>query len=120
MAESFIPTPVVTGPIGKKLKAFETVDGGGNVVESEAVTLTDGTTGAEVHIATEPTQELVLDNLVALNSLVPTRYDYIALGYTGQNATEVVYKLGGALGVVVSTLALVYDGSNNLVSVTKT
>lgn len=119
MAESYIPTPSLVGPIGKKLKAYETTDGGGNIVESEAITITDGTTGAEVHVSTEPTQELVLDNLVALNSLAPTRYDYIELEYTGQNVTTVVYKLGGAGGSVVSTLTLAYSG-DLLVSVTKT
>jgi hypothetical protein len=52
------------------------------------------------------------------NSLVPSDYDYIALSYTGDNLTGVVYKKGGASGTVVSTLTLGYSGSN-LTSVTK-
>lgn len=55
MSESFIPTPAVTGARGKNLKSFKTTDGGSNDVESEGVTITDGTTGAEIRIATEAT-----------------------------------------------------------------
>ncbi len=53
------------------------------------------------------------------NSLVPKKYDYIALSYTGGKLTGVVYKLGGAGGTTISTLTLAYTGAN-LVSVTKT
>ncbi len=52
------------------------------------------------------------------NSLVPDKYDYIELSYTGDNLTGVIYKLGGSGGTTVSTLTLGYTGSN-LVSVTK-
>ena len=54
-----------------------------------------------------------------LNSLVPSVYDYIALSYMSGNLTTAVYKYGGMSGTVVSTLTLAYDGSNNLISVTK-
>ncbi|MBU4373909.1 MAG: hypothetical protein KJ714_05605 [Euryarchaeota archaeon] len=57
---------------------------------------------------------------IAFDSLVPARYDYISLTYTGSNLTGVVYKTGGAGGTVVSTLTLAYDVNNNLQSVTKT
>ena len=46
-------------------------------------------------------------------------HDYIALSYTGENLTGVVYKDGGAGGTTVATLTLAYDGSDNLTSVTK-
>ena len=46
-------------------------------------------------------------------------YDYISLSYTGSNLTGVVYKTGGSTGTTVATLALVYDGSSNLTSITK-
>lgn len=62
----------------------------------------------------------VLANLQTINSLTPTKYDYISLSYTGANLTGVVFKLGGAGGTTVSTLTLAYDGSDNLISVTKT
>jgi hypothetical protein len=46
-------------------------------------------------------------------------HDYISLSYTGSNLTGVVYKTGGSGGTTVATLALAYDGSNNLISVAK-
>ena len=46
-------------------------------------------------------------------------YDYLACSYTGSNLTGVVYKTGGSGGTTVATLALGYDGSGNLSSVTK-
>lgn len=46
-------------------------------------------------------------------------HDHISLTYTGSNLTGVVYKTGGAGGATVATLTLAYDGSNNLISVTK-
>jgi len=54
------------------------------------------------------------------DSLVPSSYDYISLSYTDGNLTGAVFKTGGSGGTTVSTLALVYDGSNQLTSVTKT
>jgi hypothetical protein len=46
-------------------------------------------------------------------------HDYISLSYTGNNLTGVVYKTGGSGGTTVATLTLAYDGSDNLISVTK-
>jgi len=54
-----------------------------------------------------------------LNKLVPENYDYLDLTMTGSNLTGVVYKSGGAGGTTVATLALTYDGSDNLDTVTK-
>jgi hypothetical protein len=45
-------------------------------------------------------------------------HDYIALSYTGENLTGVVYKQGGASGTTVATLTLAYAGTQ-LTSVTK-
>lgn len=61
----------------------------------------------------------VIAELDALNSLVPSVYDYISLTYTGDNLTGVVFKTGGSGGSTVSTLTLAYTGSR-LDSVTKT
>ncbi len=69
--------------------------------------------------ATESKQDDVISELDALNSLVPSVYDYISLSYTGDNLTGVVFKNGGAGGSTISTLTLGYAGSN-LTSVTKT
>ncbi len=58
-------------------------------------------------------------NVIQQNALITVPYDYIALTYTGNNLTGVVYKTGGAGGATVATLALAYTGSR-LDSVTKT
>jgi hypothetical protein len=54
-----------------------------------------------------------------LTGLEIPAHDYIDLSYTGANLTGVVYKDGGSGGSTVATLTLAYDGSNNLISVTK-
>jgi hypothetical protein len=72
-----------------------------------------------VGVATEAKQDIGNAYLLALNSLVPSQYDYISLTYTGANVTTVVYKLGGSGGTTVSTLTLTYNGSDDLTSVTK-
>jgi hypothetical protein len=47
-------------------------------------------------------------------------HDYVDCGYTGSNLTSVVFKNGGSGGNTVATLALTYDGNDNLLTVTKT
>jgi hypothetical protein len=69
--------------------------------------------------STSAKQDTTNAYLLALNSLVPSQYDYISLTYTGANVTTVVYKLGGSGGTTVSTLTLTYNGSDDLTSVTK-
>lgn len=54
-----------------------------------------------------------------INSLVPERYDYISLTYTGSDLTGVVYKFGGSGGATVATLTLAYSGGS-LATVTRT
>lgn len=73
-------------------------------VDSKLVPLVDGTYANAV---------------MAFQPLAPSNYDYIALGYTGSNLTTVQYYLGGAGGTLVVTLTLAYDGSGNLMSVTR-
>jgi hypothetical protein len=57
--------------------------------------------------------------LPIIDGLEIPAHDYIDLSYTGANLTGVVYKDGGSGGTTVATLTLAYDGSNNLISVTK-
>lgn len=59
---------------------------------------------------------LIYGNVKTLNTLVPSRYDDIVLTWGGGNLTQVVYTY---LGVTVATLTLTYDGSDNLIQVTK-
>lgn len=68
--------------------------------------------------ATAARQDTVISNLQTLNSLVPSQYDYVSLGYTGADLTTVVYKVGGSSGTTVSTLSLTYS-SGTLMSVTR-
>lgn len=49
-------------------------------------------------------------------TLVPEKYDSIQLGYTGDNLTEVTYKLSGA---TIAVLTLTYDNANKLIQVTR-
>jgi hypothetical protein len=49
---------------------------------------------------------------------IPT-HDYIANTYSGTNLTVAVFRRGGASGTVVATLTMTYDGSGNLLTVTR-
>lgn len=56
--------------------------------------------------------------VLSLSGLAIPEHDYIALSYTGDDLTGVVYKTGGSGGTAVATLTLAYSGGK-LVSVTK-
>lgn len=58
MPESYVQTNVNVTP-GAKMKTFQTVDGGGNVVESEAIALVDAATGTPYDPALESTLQSV-------------------------------------------------------------
>jgi hypothetical protein len=49
---------------------------------------------------------------------IPT-HDFIENTYTGANLTQAVFKRGGSSGRTVATLTMTYDGSNNLLTITK-
>jgi hypothetical protein len=55
---------------------------------------------------------------VTSNLAIP-EHDYVSCSYTGSNLTGAVFKFGGASGITVATLVLTYDGSSNLLTVTK-
>lgn len=63
--------------------------------------------------------EVSSDGSIPVSGLVTASYDYISLSYTSSNLTGVIFKTGGSTGTTVATLTLDYDGSNNLISVTK-
>ena len=70
----------------------------------------------------EARRVLVVDEsgaAINMAGLVPENYDYVSLGYTGDNLTTVVYKTGGVGGTTVATLTLAYTGSQ-LDTITKT
>jgi len=56
---------------------------------------------------------------VARDGLEIPTHDYIANTYTGTDLTQAVFRRGGASGNVVATLTMTYDGSNNLLTVTR-
>lgn len=58
---------------------------------------------------------------VSSPSLVTSKYDYISTTYVGATTrlNTVVYKLGGPSGTIVATLTMGYDGSDRLISVTR-
>jgi hypothetical protein len=56
---------------------------------------------------------------VARDGLSIPTHDYIANTWTGSNLTQTVFRRGGASGVIVATLTMTYDGSGNLLTVTR-
>lgn len=46
-------------------------------------------------------------------------YDYISNTYAGSNLASTEYRIGGATGTVVAVLTYTYDGSGNVLTVTK-
>lgn len=58
---------------------------------------------------------------ISFNGLGIGKYDYVSLSsYSGSNPQTIVFKTGGASGITIATLTLTYDGSGNLLTVTKT
>lgn len=70
-------------------------------------------------LANEAKQDDIIAAIEKLIGFEIPAYDYIALTYTGDNLTGVVYKTGGSGGTTVATLTLAYTGAV-LDSVTKT
>lgn len=75
--------------------------------------------GSVVDPSTSSNQATEISLLQSISGFDIPQYDYISLGYTSSNLTTVTFKTGGSSGIVVGTLTLGYDGSNNLISVTK-
>jgi hypothetical protein len=56
---------------------------------------------------------------LSVPGLAIPEHDHVSMTYTSTNLTGVVYRSGGASGLVVTTLTLAYDGSNNLITIVK-
>lgn len=111
----------------KSLVAGHTTGGGGGIVDVKVTPSGALTVEASVTSSTLPTgaatsalQTTGNTLLGGIAGLTPSAYDYVSLSYTGSNLTGVVFKTGGSGGTTVATLTLTYDGSNNLLTVTKT
>lgn len=110
------------GPAGASLS----ISGGNTVLTLEQTTsYCESTDKLQIQVLsnnsaeTLPVSVSVTGAVDTLNGLSVPEYDYISLSYAGSNLTQVVYKLGGSGGTTVATLDLTYDGSNNLLTVTK-
>jgi hypothetical protein len=99
---------------------------GGSVIVSESALPSGASTSAKQDtLLTElqlkanltETQPVSAASLPVPGLSIPP-HNYIALTYTGDNLTSVVYKTGGSGGTTVATLTLAYTGSV-LDSVTK-
>lgn len=114
-----------------KIGNYEVSSGGGSTMfftrNTNGITINPATEEKQDDIVTAieaiPTadvsalaKETTLQNIAGFN--IPL-YDYISLGYTGSNLTTVKFYLGGSGGTLLNTLTLGYDGSNNLITVTK-
>lgn len=100
---------IQTSPGGEVLRSTQDANGEHNIHVN-----VDGTVAVDL--------TAVIAELEALNSLVPSVYDYIG-GITydaNSNLTQVVFRNGGAGGAIVSTLTMTYDVNNRLTSVTRT
>ena len=49
---------------------------------------------------------------LAVRGLAIPEHDHISMTYSGANITGIVYRSGGANGLVVTTLTLSYTGDN--------
>ena len=56
---------------------------------------------------------------VAAGLMIPP-HDYISNTYVADRLTQTVFKIGGAAGVTVGTLAYTYDGAGNVLTVALT
>ena len=59
--------------------------------------------------------------VINASQLVPKKYDWIDLSYSGDRIYNVVYRDGGRSGDIVAELDLIYSGdSSNILSVGRT
>lgn len=60
-----------------------------------------------------------MSTTLATRGLNLPAYDYVFNTYTLGNLTQTVYRRGGATGEIVATLDYTYDGSGNVLTITK-
>jgi hypothetical protein len=95
------------------------VDGSGTALPVSGSVSITGTPPLPTGASTATKQDAQTAQLQVLNSLAPTLYDYMSLGYTGSDLTTVTYKSGGSGGTTVSTLTMTYS-AGILQTVTRT
>lgn len=85
-------------------------------VKNTVVSGINPTTGVATYVPVNADGLVVVDG----SAIIPFSYDYIDCSYTGSNMTGVVFKTGGSGGSTVATLAITYDGNDNIDTVTRT
>lgn len=85
-------------------------------VKNTVVAGINPTTGVPTYLPVNTDGVIVVDG----SAIIPFSYDYIDCSYTGNNMTGVVFKTGGSTGTTVATLAITYDGNDNIDTVTRT
>jgi hypothetical protein len=82
-----------------------------------AASTTDGIT--PVVLEADPSTHLLQIGTGSI--LANTTYDYVGMSNADGNGNyqTVVYKSGGASGTTKATLAITYDGSSNITSITR-
>lgn len=103
---------------GKTFQVIQLADSEGNIIDpmsTGSITIDSVTVSNEVEVTNDEGSPIP----VSIPGLQIPSHDYVALSYTGSNLTGVTFKTGGSGGTTVATLALTYDGNNNLTSVTR-
>jgi hypothetical protein len=91
-----------------------------NILNTASVNVSNTASVNVVNAILSVSDSSVESQLQTINSLVPSQYDYITCSYdTSNNLTSSIFKLGGATGSTISSLAMAYDTAGNLLSVTK-
>jgi hypothetical protein len=109
----------LTGPVTVSNEVEIKNDAGNPVPMAPNVTRGSGAIDANTTRVTLATDGPDVAALSSIAGLAIPAHDFISLAYTSGNLTGVVYKTGGSNGVTVGTLALAYNGGNQLISVTR-
>jgi hypothetical protein len=57
--------------------------------------------------------------VAVIEGLSLPQYDHASITYTGDNATQAVYRQGGSGGTIVATVSMTYNEAGKLTSITK-
>jgi len=100
----------------------DSIGGGGGVSSSVSVTNFPNPQiiSGSVSVNNFPSPVIISGSALSLDFPVYAQFDHVSMFYTGTTLNLVKFRTGGASGTVLSTLALVTDGSGNLLTVTRT
>lgn len=131
---NFPSTQTISGDVGITNSSFEvnitnselTITGSvdvNNFPATQSISGNIGVTNSSFDVGNFPSNfpdTSSINELQILNSLIPAKFDYITCSYdTSGNLTSSIFKINGATGSTISTLAMDYDTGGNLLSVAK-